>query len=66
MMKAKLSEALDIVHELMADVEERYPIGLIRVRRLLQEAIAEYEALTVERDLDDVATLAPERPDPAA
>jgi hypothetical protein len=47
-MKAKPNEALDIVHELMADVEERYPIGLVRVRRLLQEAIAEYEAMTVE------------------
>lgn len=60
MMKAKLTEALRYVDEMTADVEGNYPFGLLYIRRLLQEAIAEYEAMTVEWDLDDVVALAPE------
>ena len=50
-MKEKLQEALQRVNEMTADVDGRYPIGLIRVRRLLEEVLDEWWGD------DDVATL---------
>jgi len=39
-MNAKLQECLTIVEEICCDVEERYPVGLLRVRHLLREVVA--------------------------
>lgn len=59
-MKKKLEEALEIVNEMTADVEERYPVGLLYVRRLLEEVIAECW------DEDEIVELTEEPPQPAA
>jgi hypothetical protein len=61
-MKTKLSEALWIVNELTADVEGRYPVGLLRIRRLLTEAISEWDEMVGDR----VALAGEEMPMPAA
>lgn len=39
-MNEKLKECLLIVDEICSDVSEAYPCGLLRVRRLLREALA--------------------------
>ncbi len=59
-MKEKLQEALKMCEEMTADVEGNLPAGLLRVRRLLEEVIADCW------DVDDVAMLAEQRPAPAA
>lgn len=62
-MKEKLQEALRRCEEMCADVEGRYPIGLLRVRRLLEEVLEEWWGD------DDVATLPfcfPDNDNPAA
>ncbi len=51
-MKEQLQEALGIVNEICADASEEYPVGLLGVRRLLQEVLADWW------DEDDVAVLA--------
>ncbi len=53
-MKKKLEECRDIVAESIGDVEGQYPIGLVRVGRLLEEVLADWW------DEDDVAMLAEE------
>lgn len=50
----KLEECRDILHEITCDIEGRYPIGLVRVGRLIEELL---EELDQQWDLDDVATL---------
>ncbi len=42
-MKAKLREALTLVNELTADLEGNYPIGLLRLRRLIADVMDEVE-----------------------
>ncbi len=64
MNTVKLNEALQLVNEMTADVEGRYPFGLIRVRRLLEETLAEVND-QVEAWEDEVIELA-EEPPPAA
>jgi hypothetical protein len=54
-MKEKLTEARDIVAEMMADVEGRYPIGLVRVGRILEELLEEIGES--EWSWDDVITI---------
>lgn len=43
-MKTKLEEALRLCEEMTADIEGRYPIGLIRVRVLLEEVLTDADA----------------------
>jgi hypothetical protein len=59
-MKEKLQEALMIVEDICADVTEEYPVGLVRVRRLLKDVLADWW------DEDDVAVLVEDPPTPAA
>lgn len=65
-MKTKLTEALRWIDGMTADINGDFPIGLYRVRRLLQEAIAEYDAMVGEWDEDDRIELTGEQPRPAA
>jgi hypothetical protein len=65
-MKKRLDEALQLVNEMTADIEGRYPIGLLRVRRLLVDAIAEWEEMVGEWDMEDRVALADELPPSAA
>jgi hypothetical protein len=59
-MKTKLQEALAIVEDICCDINGAYPVGLLRVRRLLKDVLADWW------DEDDVAVLAREPPMPAA
>jgi hypothetical protein len=59
-MKEKLQQALAKCEEICADVNGNYPVGLLYVRRPLEEVIADC------RDEEDVAMLAEEPPLPAA
>ena len=59
-MKAQLQEALAIVEDICWDINGEYPVGLLRVRRLLGDVLADWW------DEDDVAVLAEEPPMPAA
>ena len=59
-MKAKLEEALAIVEDVCCDINGEYPVGLLRVRRLLKDVLTDWW------DEDDVAVLAEEPPMPAA
>jgi hypothetical protein len=59
-MKEKLQEALKACEEMCADVNGEYPVGLLYVRRLLEEVIADCW------DEGDRAMLAEEPPLPAA
>jgi hypothetical protein len=43
-MKTKLEQALTLCEEMTADIGGRYPIGLIRVRVLLEEVLADADA----------------------
>ena len=66
-MKEKLIEARDICAEIMCDVEGRFPIGVVRCHRLLEEVLAELD--DKPWDWDDVITLpfnSEQQPDPAA
>jgi hypothetical protein len=60
-MKTKLQEALKLCEEMCADVNGEYPVGLLRVRRLLEEVRDECFL-----DEDDVAVLVDDPPMPAA
>jgi hypothetical protein len=52
-MKEKLTECRDICHEIMCDLNGDYPIGVVRIGRLVEEMLAEWQ----EWDDDDVAAL---------
>lgn len=65
-MRTKLTEALQCVNGMTADVNGNFPIGLLRVRRLLLDAIAEHDAMIGEWDEEDVIALTGEQPLPAA
>jgi hypothetical protein len=65
-MKKKLNEALQLCNEMCADIDGNYPIGLLRVRRLLEDAIAEWDQMIGEWDMEDRVALAGEEPPPAA
>jgi hypothetical protein len=65
-MKMKLVEALQLVNEMCADIDGAYPMGLLRVRRLLEDALAEWEEMIGEWDMEDRVALAGEEPPSAA
>jgi hypothetical protein len=65
-MKKKLYEALQLCHEMCADIDGAYPIELLRVRRLIRDALAEFEAMIGEWDMEDRVALAGEEPPSAA
>ena len=65
-MKKKLNEALQVVNEMTADIDGAYPIGLLRVCRLLEDALAEWEEMVGEWDMEDRVALAGEEPPSAA
>jgi hypothetical protein len=65
-MKTKLDEALKLVNEMTADIEGRYPIGLLRVRRLLEDAIVQWDEMIGEWDMEDRVELAGDLPPSAA
>jgi hypothetical protein len=57
----KLTEALDIVNDICLDVEGNYPVGSLRVRRLLGEVLATDGSVD-----EEVVYLGCEPPPPAA
>jgi hypothetical protein len=59
-MKTKLQEALAIVEDICCDINGAYPVGLVRVRRLLKDVLADW---WVE---DEIVMLSEEPPTPAA
>jgi hypothetical protein len=61
-MKAKLTEALNITYELTSDIEGRYPIGLVRIRYLLEQVL---DGLSVAHD-EEAVHLGEEPPPSAA
>ena len=64
-MKEKLEACHDIVREICCDAEGRYPIGLVRALRLLEERLEEWQ----EWDNDTTALplwFPDEPPSPAA
>ena len=63
MKTTKLNEALNLVYEMTADINGEYPVGLIRVRRLLEEVLADD---VPHDDDDDYCYLGMEPPSPAA
>jgi hypothetical protein len=73
-LKAKLEECRYIIHETCCDVEGRYPFGLIRVGRLLEEMLEECgdeewswdDIISIPIGDRRVGDLNPEPPFPAA
>ena len=59
-MKTNLQEALAIVEDICGDINGEYPVGLLRVRRLLKDVLADWW------DEDEIVMLAEEPPTPAA
>jgi hypothetical protein len=59
-MKTKLQEALAIVEDICCDVNGAYPVGLVRVRRLFTDVLADCW------DEDEIVMMAEEPPTPAA
>jgi hypothetical protein len=59
-------QALQLVNEMTADIDGAYPIGLLRVRRLIKDALAEFDSMIGEWDMEDRVALAGEEPPSAA
>jgi hypothetical protein len=60
--RTKLLECLETVYEMTADVEGHYPVGLVRVRVLLEEVLACMPPSSIVPDEDEMVELTAEPP----